>query len=125
MTIDRLRRYCAQKGGALESYPFDQVTLVFKVERRMFALLNETSSPPRVNLKCDPSLARDLRAAFSAILPGYHMNKEHWNTVLLDGSVPDGQVEWLIDHSYDLVAHRPKGRRRGRGAPPPERSPER
>jgi predicted DNA-binding protein (MmcQ/YjbR family) len=124
MTIDHLRRYCAQKRGAVESYPFDEVTLVFKVDGRMFALMNVTSSPPRVNLKCDPSLARDLRAAFPAILPGYHMNKEHWNTVLLNGSLPDGQVEWLTDHSYDLVANRPKGRRR-RGATPPERPPER
>lgn len=106
MTLDALRRYCGSKPEAVETFPFGEETLVFKAKGRMFALVRLRLNPLRVNLKCDPGLARDLRASFDAVLPGYHMNKEHWNTVILDGSIPDAQVEGMIDHSYGLVAGR-------------------
>ena len=114
MTFDELRRRCNDKPDAIETFPFDEETLVFKVGGKMFALVNVNGRPPRVNLKCDPGLARDLRSGYSSIIPGYHMNKEHWNTVILDGEVPDETVGWLVDHSYDLVRRAKAGRTRDR-----------
>lgn len=102
MNIEELREYCLSKKGVTERFPFDDVTLVFKVADKMFALtsLNRDLS---VNLKCDPEKVIELREEFSAVLPGYHMNKKHWNTVMIDGTVSDKQIcEW-IDHSYELV----------------------
>ena len=93
-------------------FPFDSQTCVFRVGGKMFALLGINGSPPAINLKCDPELARDLRSAFESIAPGYHMNKEHWNTVTLGGDVPDDKVRWLIDHSYELIrSSLPRSRR--------------
>jgi predicted DNA-binding protein (MmcQ/YjbR family) len=97
-----LKEYCLSKKGARETYPFDAVTTVFKVGTKMFALTSD-SVLLSVNLKCNPELATELRIAFPAIQPGYHMSKRHWNTLLLDGSLPDEKICWLIDHSYDLV----------------------
>lgn len=102
MDIEKLREYCISKKGVTEEFPFGEDTLVFKVGGKMFALtgLNEDLS---INLKCDPELAVDLRERYPAVQPGYHMNKTHWNTVYIDGSVFDKLVcEW-IDHSYDEV----------------------
>ncbi|HEX2935436.1 MAG TPA: MmcQ/YjbR family DNA-binding protein [Bacteroidales bacterium] len=102
MDIEKLREYCISKKGVTEEFPFGEDTLVFKVGGQMFALtgLNEGLS---INLKCDPELAVDLRERYPAVQPGYHMNKTHWNTVYIDGSVSDKLVcEW-IDHSYDVV----------------------
>jgi predicted DNA-binding protein (MmcQ/YjbR family) len=97
---------CGTKRGAVEDYPFGDAVAVFKVADRMFALVPLGESPGSVSLKCDPGLAIDLRARYDAIRPGYHLNKRHWNTVTLDGSVPDEEVLELIDHSYDLVVAR-------------------
>ena len=100
---------CSAKPGSVEDYPFGEQVAVFKVAGRMFALVLLGSPPGIVSLKCDPDLAAALRARYAAITPGYHLNKRHWNTVTLDGSVPDGELLDLIDHSYELVvARRPR-----------------
>jgi predicted DNA-binding protein (MmcQ/YjbR family) len=102
MNFQELKQYCLSKKWARETYPFDSVTVVFKVGSKMFALTSDTQ-PLSNNLKCNPDLAAELRLSFSAIQPGYHMSKKHWNTVFLDGTLPDDKIQWLIDHSYDLV----------------------
>lgn len=103
MNIEQIREYCLAKKEVTESFPFNETTLVFKVCDRMFALLN-LAGDTSINLKCDPEKAVELREEFSAVLPGYHMNKQQWNTVMIDGSIPDTLIcEW-IDHSYDEVA---------------------
>ena len=102
MDIVTLREYCISKKEATESFPFGEDTLVFKAAGKIFALVN-LDSDLSINLKCDPALALELRERHSSVIPGYHMNKKHWNTVLLDGSVPDKDVLSWIDHSYDLI----------------------
>lgn len=101
--LDAVRNCCLQLPGVVERFPFGPEIIVYSVERRMFALLGIDRLPPWLNLKCDPSRALELRDTFDAIRPGYHMNKRHWNTVLLDGSVPMHLVTELIEHSYRLV----------------------
>jgi predicted DNA-binding protein (MmcQ/YjbR family) len=109
---DGVMAACGAKPGSAEDYPFGDEVAVFKVLGRMFALVSLGSPPGSVSLKCDPDLAPDLRARYAAITPGYHLNKRHWNTVELDGSVPDDELLDLIDHSYDLVVARlPKSQR--------------
>ena len=103
MDIETLREYCISKKGVTESFPFGDDTLVFKAGGKIFALLN-LDGDLSINLKCDPLLAIELRERYSSVTPGYHMNKKHWNTVFLDGSVPDSEVFSWIDHSYSLVA---------------------
>ena len=87
MNIEEYRSYCLAKKGVIEEFPFDNETLVFKVAGKMFALTN-VSTFASINLKCDPEKAVELRDQYPAVLPGYHMNKKHWNTILLDGSIP-------------------------------------
>jgi predicted DNA-binding protein (MmcQ/YjbR family) len=103
MNIEELREYCMAKKHVTESFPFDNETLVFKVMNKMFALTGINSSPVSVNLKCDPEKAIALREEYSCVLPGYHMNKQHWNTVVVDGSVSDKLVMEWIDDSYNLI----------------------
>ncbi|WP_128543475.1 MmcQ/YjbR family DNA-binding protein [Larkinella soli] len=103
MNIEQLRDYCLQKPGVLESFPFGEETLVFKVGGKIFALTSLDAAPLTVNLKCDPEKAVDLREKFEAVRPGYHMNKTHWNTVLIDGTVRETDLKEWIDHSYGLV----------------------
>jgi predicted DNA-binding protein (MmcQ/YjbR family) len=105
MNIITLREYCISKKNVTESFPFGEDTLVFKAVDKIFALVN-LNGDLSINLKCDPALAIDLRERYSSVTPGYHMNKKHWNTVLLDGSVPDKEVLSWIDHSYNLIAGR-------------------
>lgn len=102
MNIEELREYCISKKGATESFPFDENTLVFKVMNKMFALtsLNKDLS---VNLKCNPDKAIELRDSFTAVLPGYHMNKRHWNTILINNTISTLLIKEWIDHSYNLV----------------------
>lgn len=111
-TIDGFRLYCLQKSAVTEELPFGPDTLVFKVQGKIFALcdLNEFRS---VNLKCDPDYAIDLREQYPrSVLPGYHMNKKHWNTVLVAGEVDANLLRDLVDHSYDCVCKTlPKSRR--------------
>lgn len=102
MDIESYRTYCISKLCVTEEFPFDQSTLVFKVAGKMFALTN-VDNFESVNLKCDPEYAIDLREKHPAIIPGYHMNKKHWNTVSLDGSLSDSFIQQLIDDSYQLV----------------------
>ncbi|TLX70942.1 MmcQ/YjbR family DNA-binding protein [Labilibacter sediminis] len=102
MNIEELREYCLSKKGTSEEFPFDDVTLVFKVMNKMYALCS-LDGDLYVNLKCDPEKAITLREEHDAIRPGWHMNKKHWNTVDLDGRLKPDFVKELIDHSYDLV----------------------
>jgi len=102
MNIEELQVYCISKKGVTESFPFDDVTLVFKVMNKMFALTN-LDGELSINLKCDPDKAIELREEFSAVLPGYHMDKKHWNTVIIDGSIPAHLIKLWIDESYNLV----------------------
>lgn len=103
LTLNQIRTYCRQKPGVTEEFPFDEVTLVLKVAGKMFALAGLDDQPVSLNLKCDPDWAQVLRDHYAAVRPGYHMNKRHWNTVTLDGSIPDEQVWEMINHSYRLV----------------------
>lgn len=104
MNIDSFRDFCLSKKGVTEDLPFGPDTLVFKVMGKMFALLSLDEVPLRANLKCDPERALQLREDFDgSILPGYHMNKQHWNTMVLDGRLDPKLVFELIDHSYNLV----------------------
>lgn len=103
MSIDELRAYCLAKVGTDEATPFGETVLVFRVGGKMFALTGVDNIPPTVNLKCDPERAVELRERHEAIRPGYHMNKKHWNTVTLDGSIPRREICALIDDSYNLV----------------------
>lgn len=103
MNIEEFRSYCLKKPATTEGFPFDNDTLVFKVMGKMFALTSLKSEEFRVNLKCDPDLAVRLREEHEAVIPGYHMSKKHWNTVILDGSISDDLfLEW-VDQSYDLI----------------------
>lgn len=103
MNLDTLRSYLLDKPNAVEAFPFDTVTLVAKVCDKMFALVSTDQIPLRMNLKCLPEKAEVLREQFTSIIPGYHMNKRHWNSLLLDKSLPDELVFSLIDDSYELV----------------------
>lgn len=103
MTLDTIRSLCLAMPQAEETQPFGPDTLVYKVAGKMFALTVPDDYPPRVNLKCDPERARELRDEHEAILPGYHMNKRHWNTLVLDGTLPSRLVSDLVQHSYELV----------------------
>ena len=103
MHLDELRDYCLSKKGVEEGFPFGGDTLVFKVMGKAFLLTGFDSTPVQFNVKCDPEKAIELREQYSCVLPGYHMNKKHWNTILADGSVSNKQLkEWITD-SYDLV----------------------
>jgi len=102
MDIEAIRAYCITKKGVEEGFPFDDTTLVIKVGGKIFVLMN-LDGDPSMNLKCDPDRAIELREENPAIIPGYHMNKKHWNTVVLDGSLSRKLILEMIDHSYDLV----------------------
>jgi predicted DNA-binding protein (MmcQ/YjbR family) len=97
---------CSAKPGTVEDYPFGDQVAVFKVAGKMFALVPLGETSQSISLKCDPELATSLRSRYPGVTPGYHLNKRHWNTVTLDGSVPDDEVLELIDYSYDLVVAR-------------------
>jgi len=103
MTRDDVLAVCLALPAAEETYPFGDEVAVLKVGGKMFALVPLSGEPESVNLKCDPARALELRDAYSGIRPGYHQNKKHWNTVVLDGSVEDDVVRGLITDSYDLV----------------------
>ena len=106
MDATGLRDYCLTFRGSEETFPFGFETSVFKVAGRMFALSRLAADPLSVSLKCEPQLAEQLRAAHPCITAGYHLNKRHWNTVLLDGTLSDQIVGDLIEDSYDLVVSR-------------------
>ncbi len=104
MNIEDFRAYCLGKKGVTEGFPFNETTLVFKVMGKMFALTGLERQPAAVNLKCDPEKAIELRETYDGIIiPGYHMSKKHWNTVIFDAQLPQKIILELVDHSYDLV----------------------
>ncbi len=103
LTADQVRAHCLAKASVTEGRPFGPEVLVLKVAGKVFALIGDASVPATLSLKCDPEFAVALRATYDAVTPGYHLNKRHWNTVSLDGSVPDDEVLSWIDDSYDLV----------------------
>lgn len=104
MNIETLREYCLSKAGAEETLPFGPDTLVYKVSGKAFLLTGLDGEELRFNVKCDPDKALELREEFPCVLPGWHMNKKHWNTIVVDGSVSVKQLKEWIDHSYNLVA---------------------
>ena len=103
MDATELRSWCLQQPGALEEFPFGPHTSVFKVARKVFALSALDRTPLDVSVKCEPELAVSLRDSYRAIHPGYHLDKRHWITITLDGSLPDQLVRDLIEDSYDLI----------------------
>lgn len=112
MNEEKLSQYLLHKPEAILDYPFGPDVAVYKIHDKLFALVGKERLSPansndrfqlRINLKCDPMEAAQLRDVFDCVIPGYHMNKTHWNTVILDGSLPDGEIERMIDNSYALV----------------------
>jgi len=103
MNIEEFRDYCLSKNQVTESFPFDEETLVFKVAGKMFALAGLEHNPATVSLKCNPEKALELREEYDEITPGYHMNKMHWNSVIIDGNLSYILIRELIDDSYNLV----------------------
>jgi predicted DNA-binding protein (MmcQ/YjbR family) len=104
MDVEQLRDYCLSKPGAEETFPFGPENLVFKVNNKMFLLVSLDAQPLSFNAKCDPEKALELREEYSSVLPGYHMNKKHWNTVIIDGTLSSKQLKDMIDESYQFVA---------------------
>jgi predicted DNA-binding protein (MmcQ/YjbR family) len=103
MDLETLRGWLLAKPGAVATYPFGAQPLVVKAGGKIFALVSEDTTPLTISLKCEPAHAQFLRDSFTAVRPGYHLNKEHWNTVTLDGSIPDAGIQEMIDESYQLV----------------------
>jgi predicted DNA-binding protein (MmcQ/YjbR family) len=104
MDIEQVWEYCRAKPGAEECFPFGPETLVFKVKGKIFLLASLDKQPLQFNVKCDPERAIDLREKFACVLPGYHMNKKLWNTVIVDGTIPTYDLQEFIDDSYRLVS---------------------
>src|ERR687894_1944136 len=121
MDAVELRRWCLQQAGSIEEFPFGPETSVFKVAGKIFALSALDRTPLAVSVKCEPDLAVALRDSHPEIRPGYHLNKRHWNTITLDGTLPDQLVRDLIEDSYDLVVsglrRAPRPLRRPQGGP--------
>jgi predicted DNA-binding protein (MmcQ/YjbR family) len=119
MNARELRDWCLAHEGAFEDFPFTAEHSVFKVRGKMFAISALEREPLEVSVKCEPELAVELRNSYAAIRPGYHLNKRHWNTITLDGSLPDQLVRDLIEDSYDLVVSAlPKRAQKELGWPP-------
>ncbi len=104
MNIEELREYALSLNSAMESFPFGNETLVFKVDNKIFLLVSLSSEILQFNVKCDPGYAEELREKHACILPGYHMNKKHWNTIIVDGTLSVSQLKEFIKDSYLLVA---------------------
>ena len=116
MKPSELRDRCLSLPGSEETFPFGPENSVFKVAGKVFAISRFDETPLRISLKCDPTLAEQLRAAHAAVIPGYHLNKRHWNTVIIDGSLPDRMIADMIEDSYDLVvSNLPQTRQRALG----------
>ncbi|HEY5111470.1 MAG TPA: MmcQ/YjbR family DNA-binding protein [Acidimicrobiales bacterium] len=103
MKVDKVASFLLSFPETSEEQPFGPHVDVYKVAGKMFAILSPDQTPPALSLKCEPILALELREEFEAITPGYHLNKTHWNTVILNGSVPDGEIKAMISHSYEQV----------------------
>lgn len=103
MNIEELREYCLSRPEVTEDFPFDELTLVFKVCGKMFVLTTIDEHPLSINLKCEPELAIELREKYECVTPGYHMNKRLWNTIILNGEMKESEVKAWINHSYEEV----------------------
>src|SRR6476646_7930754 len=103
MNIETLREYCLSKKAVTEDFPFGEDTLVFRVINKIFLLVSLSSNPLQFNDKCDPDKAIELREQYDAVKPGYHMNKKHWNTIIMDGSLSNALSKEIIDDSYNLI----------------------
>ena len=109
MKIEKIAAFALAFAEVTEEQPFGPGVDVYKVVNKIFAILSPKDTPPAISLKCDPLLSLELRAEFEAVIPGYHLNKVHWNTVILDGTVPDREIKSMITHSYEqVVAGLPK-----------------
>jgi predicted DNA-binding protein (MmcQ/YjbR family) len=109
MDLEEISNFASEMAGVVEEQPFGPSVDVLKVGGKIFAILSPESSPESLSLKCDPELAIALRLQYKAVIPGYHLNKRLWNTVHLDGTVPDDEVLQMVTHSYDqVVARLPK-----------------
>lgn len=108
MTIKTIKQYCLNKKGAIEDFPFGDDVSVMKVGTKMFALMPDDNNDMWITLKADPDIAIDLRNKYKAVKPGYYMNKRHWNTIVIDGSIPDDEIYQLVDTSYDLIFNKLK-----------------
>ena len=116
MDAEELRDYCLSLLGTHEEFPFGPDTSAFKVAGKIFALSRLAENPLRISLKCDPALAEELRKAHAAVIPGYHLNKRHWNTVIIDGSLSDEMISDMVEDSYDLIVSKlPRARRQALG----------
>lgn len=102
MNIEYVRNYCLKKNGVEETFPFGEITLVYKIGGKIFLIMSLDTNN-RFNAKCDPERAAELRERYSEVTPGWHMNKKHWNTVYMDGNLSDAILREIIDHSYKLV----------------------
>ncbi|SCZ02176.1 MmcQ/YjbR family DNA-binding protein [Alkaliphilus peptidifermentans] len=112
MDINMLKNYCLSMKDTYEDYPFGEDVLVVKVKSKMFALITEKGNCLNISLKCDPVLSHSLREAHASITAGYHLNKTHWNTIIIDGSLPEDEIQWMIKHSYEIVVKKlPKPQR--------------
>jgi predicted DNA-binding protein (MmcQ/YjbR family) len=118
MDIESLRNYCLSKEGVEEGFPFGPTVLVYKVNGKMFLLVSLDEPSLQFNVKCDPELAIELRERYPCVLPGYHMNKEHWNTIVVDGSASSKRLKEWIDHSYQLVSATKTNKSTGKKRPP-------
>jgi predicted DNA-binding protein (MmcQ/YjbR family) len=103
MNIEILREYCLSKKAVTEDFPFGESTLVFRVKNKIFLLVSLDANPLQFNAKCEPGKAIELREQYDSIQPGYHMNKKHWNTVVIDGSISTALIKEMIDDSYNLI----------------------
>ena len=108
MTFEEFRQFCKAKPGVTEEMPFGPDVMVYKVVGKMFALHSISAEPEQVSLKCDPDLADELRRNHQDIIPGYHLNKRHWNTIVKRGNLPIELMHMMTDHSYDLVVKKLK-----------------
>lgn len=112
MNIETLQEYCLSKPDAEETLPFGPDTLVYRINTKIFLLVGLDSDPLQFNVKCDPDKALELREEYSCVIPGFHMNKKHWNTIIVDGSVSNALLKEWIDWSYDLVKGKPKAKKK-------------
>ena len=103
MNIETLREYCLSKKAVTEDFPFGEDTLVFRVLNKIFLLVSLSSNPLQFNAKCDPDKVIELRDQYDAVQPGYHMNKKHWNTIIMNGGLSNAQLKEMIDDSYNLI----------------------
>jgi predicted DNA-binding protein (MmcQ/YjbR family) len=103
MDMETIRKYCLEKKSTTESFPFGESTLVFKVSGKIFLLMSLDSLPLQFNVKCDPEKAEELRESYSSVIPAFHMNKKHWNSVILNGQISAKLIREMIDESYALV----------------------